>query len=115
MVETTKTHLWYDTKTKTMKKLIGGQLSFGYDPETKSSTVTVDKAYERRKIDRSSIWTIRQWFEENGDNYNLTLVDETNTHMSFALPAKASGNDVKAVESALYRERFDFAIEDHDA
>ena len=115
LVEVEKTHLWYDTHTKTMKKLVGGKLAFQYDPKTKSQVVTVEPAFEKRKVTRSSIWAIREWFETNGDSLKLTLVDDTNSHMSFALPKDASDRDLKSVENALYRERFAFSVEDHDA
>jgi hypothetical protein len=96
-----------------MHSFRGGQLQFNYDVSQGRVLPSVEPLYEMKASSRSSIWKIREWFDTNADAYRLTLVEDTPTHITFALPREAGAQDMEVVESELYRERFDFSVDKH--
>lgn len=103
--------LWYDVHEKQMHTFYGGQLKFNYVGGR--MLPTVEPLYALKKTSVSSIWQIRSWFEANSDEYKLTIVEDSPTHLTFAFTQEAQKEDVEAVENALYGERFDFFTEKH--
>lgn len=115
-VQQNSTHLWYDVHSKQMHTFYGGQLKFAYDANEKRVKPYVVPLCVNTTTKAASIWRVREWFDENGEELGLTLIEDTPTHVTFALP-KVQENELKklqeAAEIALYAERFDYTVEEH--